>query len=91
MIDEAAQHALAKSTLQRALLRAGLPFGPSFFSTREANEAVEAIEWMIDTRMALREREILNALRRTIEEQDESARSVVASLGHGSGATGGLP
>lgn len=73
MTDEASHHVLAKVALQRALLRAGLPFGPSFFSTREANEAVEAIEWMIETRMALREREILEALRLLIEGQDERA------------------
>jgi hypothetical protein len=77
MIVEADQHQLAKATLHRALLRAGMPFGPSMFSKSEASEVVQAIEWMIDTRMALREREILNALRQTIEEQDESARSNV--------------
>lgn len=91
MIDETDQHDMAKAVLQQALLRASIPFGPAMFTERQAAEAVQAIEWMIETRMALRELEIIEALRRMIEEQDERSRPQLTGAEHGVLPAGDVP
>lgn len=73
MIEEERQSEEALRVVQSLLRQGSDSFHQPAFSSRTAGDLAKAIEILVDRRVAVRERQILEALRQMLEAGDEPA------------------